>query len=87
MKKFAALSPMVAAQETFNLITKMSSFKFGLNFHNFSEEGDNFSVKLGLQMLALDSVIFFLIGCASEGLVYSVTNWIERRNGRKLSEI
>lgn len=65
-KQIASFSAMVAANETLKLLTEFSSFKYGLSFYNYGEVIANYSVKKGFFMLAIDSLIYFAIGCVLE---------------------
>ena len=73
-KQAASISAMVAAKETLLLLTQFSSAKFGLDFSNYGTEKNHYSVKLGFEMLALDSLIYFLIGCALEAFTLSLSS-------------
>ena len=69
-KRRFSFSAMVAAKETMNLLTAFSSFKYGLNFDNYNEQMNNYSVEFGMRMLGIDIIIYFLIGCALEACVF-----------------
>ena len=69
---------MVAANETLRLLNEFSSLKYGLNFDNYGEMKDNYSVKIGFEMLATDIGIYFLVGCFLESVTVLVTFIIDK---------
>ena len=71
-KQQASYSAMVAANETLHLLNEFSSLKYGLNFENYDKIKDNYSVKIGFEMLAIDSGIYFIIGCFLESLTFII---------------
>ena len=72
-KQKASYSAMVAANETLRLLNEFSSLNYGLNFENYDKIKDNYSVKIGFEMLAIDIGIYFLIGCFLESFTVLVT--------------
>ena len=83
----ASLSAMVAGNETLKLLTEFSSFKYGLSFFNYGEVIANYSVQLGFQMLAIDALIYFAIGCFFEACSILVNIFIARRRNGRLTKL
>ena len=66
-KKRASISAMMAANEGLKLLTEFSGFKYGIDFTNFNEVKDNYSVSMSMEFMALDIVIYFIVGLCLEG--------------------
>ena len=81
-----SISAMCAANETLRLFTEFSSLKFGLDFTNFDQNIDNYSVITGLSMLAIDSVIYFSIGCFLEVCAHLVNFFLKKYDRKKLAK-
>ena len=77
---------MVAAKETMNLLATFSSFKYGLSFNNYADEMNNYSVSFGMQMLGLDVIIYFAIGCALESLVFLYQYLMRKRHVKQMDK-
>ena len=76
---------MVAGNETLKLLTEFSSFKYGLSFSNYEEVIANYSVRLGFRMLALDSLIYFIIGCFFEACIGLANFGLAKRFSNELT--
>lgn len=73
---------MMAANEILKLLTEFSSFKYGLDFTNFHEMKDNYSVKLGFDYLGFDFLLYFTIGCILEACI-ALFHYLVDKNSRK----
>lgn len=85
-KRRGSFSAMVAAKETMNLLATFSSFKYGLSFNNYADEMNNYSVSFGMQMLGLDVIIYFAIGCALESLVFLYQYLMRKRHVKQMDK-
>ena len=68
-KILASFSPTVALSQALVVLIEFETSGLGLTFKNVSTDFQNFNFTIGLTMLVIDTVLWFLVGAYLEAIL------------------